>query len=51
MTEMDSTIIGGKKHLGNLCLWTACGFLVDTVGAVVRGGEEKGETEREQKEI
>lgn len=34
------------KHLGNFsCLWTACGFLVDTAGAVVRGGEEEREKE------
>lgn len=40
------------KTLGELlCLWTACSFFVDTTGAVVRGGEEKGkETERERRD-
>lgn len=35
--------------MGNFSVWTACGFLVDMTGAVVRGGEEKGETVREKK--
>lgn len=50
MIEMGSTKGNNRKTLGEpLCLWTACGFLVDKTGAVVRGGEETGETEREKK--
>lgn len=37
-----------RKTLGEP-LWTVRGFLIDTTGAVVRGGKAKGETERGEK--
>lgn len=38
------------KHMGNFSVCeAACGYLVDTTAAVVRGEEEKWQTEREKK--
>lgn len=52
MIEMASTKGNTRKTPGEpLCLWTACGFLVDATGAVVRGGEETGGDRKREKGI